>query len=116
MHDVSSSGSTFFIEPASVVEANNKLRELELAEEREIARILAEFSADVANHKDAIDMDFTMLVQLDEIFARARYSFAIHGIEPEIRTDGAIHLNRARHPLIPSGEGRPRVRPAGGGL
>ena len=102
VHDVSSSGSTFFIEPASVVEANNKLRELELAEEREIARILAEFSADVANHKDAIDMDFTMLVQLDEIFARARYSFAIHGIEPEIRTDGAIHLNRARHPLIPA--------------
>ena len=113
VHDVSSSGSTFFIEPASVVEANNKLRELELAEEREIARILAEFSADVANHKDAIDMDFTMLVQLDEIFARARYSFAIHGIEPETRTDGAIHLNRDPAPAHPGGEVLHRVRPAG---
>ena len=100
IHDVSSSGSTYFIEPNSAVEANNKLRELAIEEQREIERILAAFSRDVASHREQIATNFQILVQLDEIFARARYSFVIHGMEPQIRTDGVIELKRARHPLI----------------
>ena len=102
IHDVSSSGSTFFIEPASAVEANNKLRELAIEEQREIERILAAFSADVAAHREPIATNYQLLLQLDEIFARARYAFALNAIEPEIRTDRKIVLKNARHPLIPA--------------
>ena len=100
VHDVSSSGSTFFIEPMSAVNGNNELRELFVAERKEIERILAELSAEAAARRESIDLNYEMLVTLDCIFARAKLSFAMHGIEPVIRTDGKLELKCARHPLI----------------
>ena len=100
VHDVSSSGSTFFIEPMSAVNANNELRELFVAERKEIERILAELSAEAAARQEGINLNYEMLVSLYCIFARAKLSFAMHGIEPAIRTDGKLELKRARHPLI----------------
>ena len=100
VHDVSSSGSTYFIEPMSAVNGNNELRELFLAEKKEIERILAEFSADAAAHREDIAEDYDVLVTLDCIFARAKLSFAMNACAPQIRTDGKLELKRARHPLI----------------
>ena len=100
IHDVSSTGSTFFVEPMSSVNANNALRELLLREKKEIERILAELSAEAANHKDTISQDYTLLVELDAIFARAKLAFRMDAVAPEIRDDGRLELIRARHPLI----------------
>ena len=100
VHDVSASGSTFFIEPMQAVNGNNELRELFVAERKEIERILAEFSAEAASHREQIQLNYEMLTALDCIFARAKLSFVMHAIEPEIRTDGKLELKRARHPLI----------------
>ena len=100
VHDVSSSGSTFFIEPIQAVNANNELRELQMKEQKEIERILAELSAEAAAYKDPINQNYKMLVAIDAIFARAKLSFAMKGIEPVIRTDGKLDLKNARHPLI----------------
>ena len=100
VHDVSSSGSTFFIEPMSAVNGNNELRELFVAEKKEIERILAELSAEAAGHREQIGTNFEMIVSLDCIFARAKLSFAMKGIEPEIRETSSLELKRARHPLI----------------
>ena len=100
VHDVSSSGSTFFIEPMQAVNGNNALRELFVEERKEIERILTELSGEVAGHREHLAVNYTVLTQLDCIFARAKLSFAMHAAEPEIRTDGKIELKRARHPLI----------------
>jgi len=100
VHDVSSSGSTFFIEPMSAVNANNALRELFARERKEIERILAELSAEAAAYKNHIDHNFEILVFLDCIFAKAKLSFQMNAICPEIRQDGKINLVKARHPLI----------------
>ena len=74
VHDVSATGSTYFIEPMSAVNANNALRELELKEKKEIERILAELSAEAASHREGIGDNFVILVRLDVIFAKARLS------------------------------------------
>lgn len=100
IHDVSSTGSTFFVEPMSSVNANNALRELLIKEKKEIERILAEFSAEAASFRDTISRDYELLVELDVVFARAKLSFRMNGIAPEIRTDGKLELKQARHPLI----------------
>ena len=100
IHDVSSSGGTFFVEPMSVVNANNALRELLLKEQKEIERILAAFSAEAASHRENIERDYRTLITLDVIFAKARLSFDMKACPPEIRTDGSLELKRARHPLI----------------
>ena len=100
VHDVSSSGGTFFIEPMSAVNANNALRELLLQERKEIERILAELSAEAASFRESITASYEMLVTLDVIFAKARLSLRMDGMEPEIRANATIELNRARHPLI----------------
>ena len=100
VHDVSASGSTFFIEPMQAVNANNTLRELFARERKEIERILAELSAEAAAYKPHIDQNYEILVQLDCIFARAKLSFQMHAMEPEIRQDGKMELKNARHPLI----------------
>lgn len=100
VHDVSSSGGTFFIEPMSAVNANNTLRELLIKERKEIERILAELSAEAASFRESITASYEMLVTLDVIFAKARLSLRMDGMEPEIRTNATVELNRARHPLI----------------
>ncbi len=100
VHDISATGSTFFVEPMSAVNANNALRELFLREKKEIERILAELSAEAASFRESITHSYEMLVTLDCIFARARLSFRMDAMEPNIRTDGKLTLNRARHPLI----------------
>ena len=99
VHDVSSSGATLFIEPMAAVKANNELRELRAREKAEIERILAELSADCAAHAEGISLDFDLLVKLDLIFAKARLSYALDAVEPEI-SGRVIRLRRARHPLL----------------
>lgn len=99
VHDVSGSGATLFIEPMGAVKANNELRELRAREKAEIERILAELSADCAGHAEGISLDFDLLVRLDVIFAKARLSYELDAVEPEI-SRREIRLHRARHPLL----------------
>ena len=100
VHDVSSSGSTYFVEPMSAVNANNALRELELKEKKEIERILAELSSEAAAYREAIDLDFRMLVQLDVIFAKAKLAYRMRAWAPIMNDQGKVELRNARHPLI----------------
>ncbi len=100
VHDVSATGSTYFVEPMSAVNANNALRELELEEKKEIERILAELSADVASHNETISDNFHLLVRLDVIFAKARLSFKMRAVTPIMNDTGRVDLRNARHPLI----------------
>ena len=100
VHDVSATGSTFFIEPMSAVNANNALRELELKEKKEIERILAELSAEAAAHREDINLDYTMLVQLDVIFAKAKLAYRMRAWAPIMNDQGKVELRNARHPLI----------------
>lgn len=100
VHDQSSSGSTLFIEPMSVVNLNNSLRELELQEAEEIEKILADLSNLVAEHTEEISQDFMILAELDFIFAKGELARKMNAVEPEFHTDGIIHLRAARHPLL----------------
>ena len=100
VHDVSATGSTYFVEPMSAVNANNALRELELKEKKEIERILAELSSEAAAYREAIDLDFTMLVQLDVIFAKAKLAYRMRAWAPIMNDEGRVELRKARHPLI----------------
>ena len=100
VHDVSATGSTYFIEPMSAVNANNALRELELKEKKEIERILAEFSAEVAGYREAISDNFVILTRLDVIFAKAKLAFRMRAWAPEMNDSGRVELRNARHPLI----------------
>ncbi len=100
VHDVSATGSTYFVEPMSAVNANNALRELELKEKKEIERILAELSSEAAAHREDIDLDYTMLVQLDVIFAKAKLAYRMQAWPPVMNEQGRVELRKARHPLI----------------
>ena len=100
VHDVSATGSTYFIEPASAVNANNALRELEIKEKKEIERILAEFSAEAAAHREDIDLNVRMLTELDVIFAKAQLGYRMRAWAPAMNDRGIIELRNARHPLI----------------
>ena len=100
VHDVSASGSTYFVEPMSAVNANNALRELELKEKKEIERILAELSAEAAGYREAINLDYQMLVQLDVIFAKAKLAYQMRAGAPIMNDQGRVELCKARHPLI----------------
>ena len=100
VHDISASGATLFIEPMAAVKANNELRELTAKEKTEIERILAELSADCASHAEDIASDYSYLITLDGIFARAKLSYKLGCMEPELREKGVV-LRRARHPLLP---------------
>ena len=99
VHDVSSSGSTFFIEPMGVVKANNELRELAAREKKEIERILAELSAQCAAHKEDIGEDYTLLILLDTIFARGQLSLKMEASQPGL-SERYLRLRGARHPLL----------------
>ncbi len=99
VHDISATGATLFIEPMGAVKANNELRELAAKEKLEIERILAELSAECAQHREDIDEDFMLLTRLDFIFAKAKLSYKLNCMPAEI-SDRAIVLRRARHPLL----------------
>lgn len=100
VHDQSSTGQTIFIEPQVVVNLNNELRELELEEKVEIERILAELSSNVAEHFHDIMNNQKLLIELDMIFAKGKFSASMQGECPEIAEDGELVLKEARHPLI----------------
>lgn len=100
VHDISSTGSTLFVEPMSVVETNNEIRVLKLREQEEIDRILAELSAESGNFADSIINSYNCLVELNLIFAKARLAFKIKATLPQINDKGQVYLKNARHPLI----------------
>lgn len=100
VHDVSATGSTYFIEPMSAVNANNALRDLELKEKKEIERILSELSAEAAAHKDDITSNFEVLITLDVIFAKAKLAYKMKAWAPVMNDRGVVELRNARHPLI----------------
>ena len=100
VHDTSGSGSTYFVEPASVVEANNEIRVLHAKEKEEIERILAEFSARVGEDADNIRWCFETIIDLNVLFSKANLGYRMKAMAPRITDDGHIILKRARHPLI----------------
>ena len=100
IHDQSSTGSTLFIEPMAIVKLNNDLRELEIREEKEIEKILADLSSQAALEAPAIEEDIQLLTELDFIFARARLSRSYNGTEPVFNEEGRISIRKGRHPLL----------------
>lgn len=102
LHDQSATGSTLFIEPAAVVKLNNEIRELELQEQEEIEKILAELSNQTAEQTFYIEQNFRILSKLDFIFAKASLSREMKGTEPKFPKEGYIQIKKGRHPLIPS--------------
>jgi DNA mismatch repair protein MutS2 len=100
IHDTSATGSTIFVEPSAVVDANNEIRILETKEEREIERILMELSADVANCERAICLNYLNITELAFVFACGELSRRMDASEATITEDKHVHLIRARHPLI----------------
>lgn len=99
VHDVSASGSSFFVEPMAVVNANNDLREWQLKEEKEIARILAELSAKCAENRMDIEENYSLLVILDVIFAKGHLALRMGGMKPALSLK-KMELIKARHPLL----------------
>ncbi len=100
IHDTSASGATVFIEPMTVVEANNELRSLEIKETREIERILAELSAMCADFGSAIKLNYQNITDLAFAFGCATLSEQMRGCEPRLEPYRVIDLKNARHPLI----------------
>ncbi|MEG2524787.1 MAG: endonuclease MutS2 [Oscillospiraceae bacterium] len=100
VHDVSSSGSTLFVEPAAVVEANNLIMQLRGDERAETEKILAAFSALVSDIADRLRASYDSFVEIDLALAKAKYGLANDCSCPQLNTDGVISLKRARHPLI----------------
>lgn len=100
VHDTSSSGSTIFVEPMGVVEANNEIRVLQTKEEAEIERILFSLSSSVGGFARQISDSFEVLTRLDFIFAKASLAYKMKAAVPIMNDDGIIELKKARHPLI----------------
>ena len=101
VHGASSSGQTLFIEPMSVVEANNKIAELNFAEQAEIQRILKVFTNEVVSISALLENNMGLVSRLDYIFARGEYGVENNCFCPDLNLDGRIDLKGARHPLIP---------------
>lgn len=100
VHDQSSSGSTFFIEPQRVVELNNKIRELELDEQKEIAVILANLSSILADHTVALKTNQDLMINLDFVFAKAKLAIDQKATRPLFNNDKYINIRKGRHPLL----------------
>ena len=100
IHDQSSTGSTLFIEPMAVVQMNNQLKELDMQELAEIERILSILSENAAFHKENLYDNYTLLTQLDFIFARGKYAKSYDGSEPIFNEEGIIEIKLGRHPLL----------------
>ena len=100
IHDQSSTGSTIFVEPMTIVRLNNEMRELEIQEQKEIEMILSNLSQLAAENLDAIFDDVKLLSELDFIFARAQLAKSQNATEPRFNRDRIIDIKKARHPLI----------------
>ena len=100
VHDQSSTGSTFFIEPAAVVSLNNQLRELEIEEQKEIAVILAELSARASEHCVDIAENQKLMTLLDFIFAKAAMAMDLNATRPLFNEEHYIRIRQGRHPLL----------------
>ena len=102
IHDQSATGATVFIEPISVVQLNNKIKELHNNEKTEIERILALLSAKVADNSEVILSNADILAHIDFVFAKAELSIKMKGIEPKFNNSGYVNIKKARHPLLDS--------------
>lgn len=100
VHDQSSSGATLFVEPQTIVNMNNELRELELEEKKEIFRILQELSSRVGQNELQIKGNQEILTRLDFMFSKGRLACSMKGSCPEISMEGVLRIRRGRHPLI----------------
>ena len=100
VHDQSGSQSTFFIEPAAIVNLNNELKQLSIDEEREVGVILAKLSSDLSDHLDEIMTDSEVLTILDFIFAKANLALDMNATRPLYNVFGHVNLKKARHPLL----------------
>ena len=100
IHDQSATGSTYFIEPAAIVELNNKIRELELQEKEEIHIILTNLSAMAGEHTEELTVNIRTMTTLDFIFAKAKLALEMNATEPLFNTDRYIEIRKARHPLL----------------
>ncbi len=114
IHDQSASGATLFIEPMSVVEANNELRRVLLEEEREVERILQELTSNVAAEVEPLQENLRILTHFDLVLARGKFSYELRAVEPTLNNRGYIHLTSARHPLLPREEVVPTTVYLGG--
>lgn len=100
IHDQSATGSTLFIEPAAVVEMNNKIRQLEVEEEKEIEKILADLTVLVSGYTKPLQTNQKLLTKLDFIFAKSAFAMAQNASKPEFNTEHIIDIRQGRHPLL----------------
>ncbi len=100
IHDRSSSGATFFIEPEEVLEMNNELRSLTIDEKEEVERILGELSRRVGFMGDELMKDVEILEEIDCAYARAEYAYKLSCVMPTVNADGVVDIDHGRHPLI----------------
>ena len=100
IHDQSSSGSTFFVEPMAIVRLNNELKELAIKEQEEIEKVLARLSNQAAEYTESLQYNFSTLSELDFIFARAALSKQMKASEPKFNQNGFLNIKKGRHPLI----------------
>lgn len=100
VHDTSSSGQTLFVEPLPALEANNRVRTLQIDEEREVQRILDALSREVGARADAIEANIEMLAQLDLLAAKAAVAQRFGGVVPELSDEAILAIDRGRHPLL----------------
>lgn len=100
IHDQSSTGATIFVEPQAVVELNNKIRQLELDEEKEIAVILANLSAQLSEHTVELKTDADFMIKLDFVFAKAGLALEQNATRPVFNDDRIISIRKGRHPLL----------------
>ncbi len=100
VHDMSASGGTLFIEPSTVVSANNELHELSGKEQREIEKILAEISGQVAEKVWELSMNFQNIIEIDTVFSKAKYSLGIKAVCPILNDEGRLNIKKGRHPLL----------------
>ncbi|MCL2603271.1 MAG: endonuclease MutS2 [Defluviitaleaceae bacterium] len=100
VHDQSASGATLFMEPLSVVQQNNKIKELHFDEKREEERILMKLSGLVANEAELLNANLRQLTHLDFVFVKGELALAMKATEPIFNNDGYVHIRKGRHPLL----------------
>ncbi len=100
VHDTSSSGQTLFVEPLAALETNNRVRTLEIEEEREVARILQALSGEIGRLAGAIEVNVEMLATIDLLAAKAELAHRTDSVAPELTDEAAIAIERGRHPLL----------------